>query len=90
MTGDTQIFKLVILLNVDVHSANFGQIKTDPIHSLLLTLDRSQLLRHATKNNPNPLSLIKIQEPSVGSGTFQIIFNDSISRNQELVSSVNK
>ena len=42
------------------------------------------------KNNPNPLSLIKIQEPSVGSGTFQIIFNDSISGNQELVSSVTK
>ena len=45
---------------VDVHFANFRKVKTDPIHSLLLTLDRSQLfycvwVRHAAKNNPNPL-----------------------------------
>ena len=59
------------------------------LRSNLLTLDESQLfywvrVRHATKNNPNPLSLKKIQESSVGSGTFQIIFNDSISPNQNM------
>ena len=80
---------------VDVQFSNFGQVKTDPICSLLLTLDRSQLfhwvlVRHTTKNNPKPPSLLRIHEPSVGSVTFQTIFNDSISGNQELVSSVNK
>ena len=59
---------------VDIHFANFGQVKTVPIRSVLLTLDRSQLfycvwVRHAAKNNPNPLHLIKIQEPRIGSGT---------------------
>ena len=29
---------------VDIHFASFGQIRIDPISSLLLTLDRSQLL----------------------------------------------
>ena len=61
----------------------------DPICSLVLTLDRPQLfywvwVRHAAKNNP-----IKIQETRIGSLT-QVIFNDSINRNQELVSAVNK
>ena len=59
----------------------------------LLTLDRLQLfnwvwISYVAKNNPNPLPLMKIQEPCIGSAIS--IFNDSISRNQELVSSVKK
>ena len=73
--------------------ANFGQVKIDPVCSLVLTLDRSQFfycvwVSYVAKNNPNPFRLIKIQEPCIESGT--IIFNDSISGNQELVSSVNR
>ena len=54
---------------VDIQFANFGQVRIDPICSLLLDLDRSQLfywvwVRHATKNNP-----IKIQEPCISSGS---------------------
>ena len=80
---------------VDIYFTNIGQVKIDPIWSILLTLDRSLLfywvwVRHAMKNNSNPLCLIKIWEPSIGSDTFQIIFNNSNSRKQELVSSVNK
>ena len=80
---------------VDIQFSDFEQVKTDPICSLLLTLDRSQLLhwvlvRHTTKNNPKAPSWLRIHEPSVGSVTFQNILNDSISGNQELVSSVNK
>ena len=30
-------------LKVDIYFANFGQVKIDPTHSLLLPLDRSQL-----------------------------------------------
>ena len=53
---------------VDNYFTNFGQVKIQPIRSFLLTLDKSQLLywvwvRHAVKNNPNPLRLTKIQEP---------------------------
>ena len=49
---------------VDIHFANVGQEKIDPIHSLLLTLDKSLLFhcvwaRHAAISNPNPLRLIK-------------------------------
>ena len=100
VTGVTQIFKLVILLTLSSSKFMFilltlGKSKLTLLVSFLLTLERSQLFYwvwvwHATKNNPNPLSLIKIQEPSVGYDTFQIVFNDSISGNQELVSSVNK
>ena len=80
---------------VDVQFVTSGQVKIDPICSHVLTLDNSESfywvwVRHGTKNNPNPLSLIKINEPNIGSSTFQIIFNDSISGNQELVSSVKK
>ena len=54
---------------VDIHFANFGQVRIDPICFLFLTLDMSQLfywvwVRHVAKNNP-----IKIQEPRIGSGT---------------------
>ena len=53
---------------VDIYFTNLGQVKIHRIWSFLLTLDRSQLfywvwVRHATKNDPNPLRLIKIQEP---------------------------
>ena len=59
---------------VDIYFANFGQVRIDPIFSLLLTLDRLQLfywvwVSYVAKNNPNPLRLIKIQEPRIGSGT---------------------
>ena len=62
------------LFKVDVYFAIFGKIKINPVCSLLLTLDRSQLfcsvwVIHAMKNNPNPLCLIKIQEPCIGSVT---------------------
>ena len=81
-------------LKVEIYFANFGQVKIDHTWSFLLTLDRSQLLywvcvRHASKIDSNPLHLIKIQGPrALGSGI--VIFNDPISRNQELVSLVNK
>ena len=47
-----------------IHRFSNWPVKTDPICSLLLTLNRSQLFhwiwaRHTTKNNPNPTSLIK-------------------------------
>ena len=86
MTGDTYISKLVILLTLGksefpfISFYYFGQVTV-----ILLSL-----VGHVTKNNPNPRGLIKIPELSVGSGTFQIIFNNSISRNQELVFVVNK
>ena len=71
---------------VDIHFANFGQVRIDPICSLLLTLDRSQLfywvwVSYVAKTNPNPLHLVKIQEPHIGSGTsyFQW-FNQQESR----------
>ena len=59
---------------VDIYFTNFGQVQIDPIRSILLTLDRSQLfywvwVRHAVKTNSNPLRLIKIQEPRIRSGT---------------------
>ena len=67
---------------VDIYFTNIGQVKIDPIWSILLTLDWSLLfywvwVRHAMKNNSNPLCLIKN-------------FNYPISRNQELVSLVNE
>ena len=48
MTEDIQIFKMVILLDfeqfkVDIYFTNFGQVKINPIWSILLTLDRSHL-----------------------------------------------
>ena len=51
-------------MKVDIHFANFGQVKIDPICSFLLTLNRLQLFywvwaRHATIKKPNPLPLIK-------------------------------
>ena len=65
--GDFEQFK------IDIHFANFGQFKTVPILSLLLTVGMSLLfysvwVRRATKNNPNPLPLIKIPEPGIRSG----------------------
>ena len=73
---------------VNIHFANFGQVKIDPICSLLLTLDRSVISPvwaiHATKNNP----LMKFQNHT--QDLTQVIFNDAISRNQELISLVNK
>ena len=69
----------------DIHFANFGQVKTVPICSFLLTVDRSQLLysvwvRHTAKNNPN-LHLIKIQEPRTGFGrSYFQWFNQQESR----------
>ena len=60
-------------LKADIHFANFGQVKTVPISSFLLPVDRSQLfysvwVRSTVKNNPN-LCLIKIQEPHIGFGS---------------------
>ena len=57
----------------DIHLANFEQVKTVTICFFLLTVDKSQSLysvyiRRAAENNPNPLHLIKIQEPHIGSG----------------------
>ena len=77
---------------VDINFANFRQVKIDPICSLW-TLDRSQLFywvwpRHAVKNNPNPLHLMKNSRTT--QDLAQVIFNDSLSKNQEVVSSVNK
>ena len=53
-------------LKVDIYFANFGQVKTDPIRSFLLALDRSQLfycvwVRHALKIDSNPLRWQKIK-----------------------------
>ena len=71
---------------VDIYFANFGQVRIDPICSLLLALYRSQLfywvwVSYVAKNNPKPLPLIIIQEPCIGSGTsyFQW-FNQQESR----------
>ena len=59
---------------VDIYFANFGQVRIDPICSLLLALYKSQLfywvwVSYVAKNNPKPLHLIIIQEPRIGSGT---------------------
>ena len=53
-----------VQFKVDIHFANFGQVKIDSICFFLLTLERSQLLywvwaRHAAINNPHLLHLIK-------------------------------
>ena len=53
---------------VNIYFTNLGQVKIRPIWSFLIILDKSQLfywvwVRHAAKNDPNPLRLLKIQEP---------------------------
>ena len=59
---------------VDIHSANFGQIEGEPISSLLWTVAGHNYLTslgkayHRKQSKP---SLIKIEEPPVGSGTSQ-------------------
>ena len=72
VTGDIEIsnwsFCYFEHFKADIYYVYFGQVKTVPICSFLLTVDRSQLLysvwvRHTTKNNSNSLRLIKIQEP---------------------------
>ena len=47
---------------VDIHFANFGQVKIDPICSFLLTLNRLQLMnlgKTCHNKNPNPALLIR-------------------------------
>ena len=75
LTGDREIANWSFCWQVkpNIHFANFGQVKTVPDCSFLLTVDRSQLLYsvwvgRVAKNNPNPLRLIKIQEPGMGFG----------------------
>ena len=68
-------------LKVEIYFANFGQVKIDLLYWVCV--------RHASKIDSNSLRLIKIQGPrALGSGIA--IFNDPSSRNQELVSLVNK
>ena len=67
------------------------QFGIDPISFLFLTLDRLQLfywvwVSYVGKNNLKPLRLIKNWEPDLA----QVIFSDSTSGNQELISSVSK
>ena len=71
-------FKLVILLTLSSSKLIFilitlGKSKLS-LFVFSLIVDRSQLIysvwvRDAVENNPNPLCLIKIQEPRIGFGT---------------------
>ena len=59
---------------VDIDFVNFGQVKIDPICSLLLLWTGHSYCTEfgqdmPQKNNPNPLPLIKIQELCIGSCT---------------------
>ena len=85
MTGDTLIFKLVILLALSNSKLMFifltlGKLKLTlfvlfycfgHVTVILLSLGNT-----CHKKQSKPPSLIKIQESGVGSGTFQIIFNE--------------
>ena len=72
---------------IDFHFANFGLVKIDPICSLLLTVDRSQLFTNLGKTyHKTQVKKFKNQAQDLA----PVIFKDSIRLNQELVSLVSK